>query len=136
MEGFDGPDAAELEETGAAAQMIDPVYENVYKFVDGFVRPMFRRNPKRYLWAENWYDYPEVLDRFEAMWRAWEWDRLPDQAGMTAMAAFWKDTFDPLMDVITSEDGPFWRLAADKYKSTQADVPDMFPGQRPPLSDT
>jgi hypothetical protein len=54
---------------------------------------------------------------------------------MTAMAAFWKDTFDPLMDVITSEDGPFWRLGADKYKSSHADVPEMFPAQRPTTTD-
>ncbi|WIE74180.1 DUF4913 domain-containing protein [Curtobacterium sp. MCJR17_020] len=129
MEGFD---ESEPEAAGATPGLaIEPVYESVYEFVDGFVRPMFRRNPKRYLWAENWFDYPEVLDRFEAMWRAWEWDRLPEQAGMTGMAAFWKDTFDPLMDVITSEDGPFWRLSTDKYKSSHADVPEMFPAQHP-----
>lgn len=120
---MDGYDAHVDEDTPVE---IEPVYANVYAYVEGFVLPMFRRNPRRYLWAPNWYDYPEVVDRFEALWRAWEWDRLPDKAGMTGMAAFWKDTFDPMIEVITAPDGPFWQLTTKKYDDHDGTIPPVL----------
>jgi hypothetical protein len=67
------------------------------------------RDPKKYRWDENWFEYTEVLDRLEALWRSWEFYRLE---GMTGMAVFFRDNMDPTMQVITSPDGPFWNLGA------------------------
>lgn len=137
MEGYDSPeeDAPAAVAAAGAAGTPEPVYADVYEFVDDFVLPRFRRNPKHFLWAENWYDYPEAVDRLTALWFAWEWNHHVELAGMAGMAAFWKDIFDPLIAVITSAEGPFWRLAEGKYRRGDAGgIPPVFDSGTLPLN--
>jgi hypothetical protein len=102
---FDDPMDEEVEEV----QQLETFYENVVQWVDEWLLPRYARNPKTHKWDPQWFEYVEVVDRLEALWRAWEHFRLE---GMTGMAVFFRDYFDPTMIVITSPEGPFWKAAA------------------------
>jgi hypothetical protein len=82
-------------------------YPNVVEWVDEWLLPRYARSLKTHRWDPQWFEYVEVVDRLEALWRAWEHFRLE---GMTGMAVFFRDYLDPAMGVITSPDGPFWNL--------------------------
>ena len=68
---------------------------------------LYACNLKTHKWDPQWFECVKVVDRLEALWRAWEHFRLE---GMTGMAVFFSDYLDPGMGVITSNDGPFWNL--------------------------
>ena len=99
---FDDPTDDEVEEV----EQLETFYENVVEWVDEWLLPRYARNPKTHKWDPQWFDYVEVVDRLEALWRSWEHFRLE---GMTGMAVFFRDYLDPAMNVITSPEGPFWK---------------------------
>lgn len=89
------------------AVQLQTFYSNVVEWVDEWLLPRYARSLKTHRWDPQWFEYVEVVDRLEALWRAWEHFRLE---GMTGMAVFFRDYLDPAMGVITSADGPFWNL--------------------------
>lgn len=91
------------------AEVLETFFGNVYEFVEQWVIPRYRRKSPR--WDPNWFENIEALDRLEALWRAWEYLRLE---GMTGMAVFWRDYFDPTMRELT--EGTFFYM--DEYADT------------------
>ncbi len=71
-------------------------------------------------WAPNWFDYPEADTLIQLLWEYWEQSRID---GVQAMLVYFRDYFYPLMNVLTSEDGPFH--AYDKVM--RPDLPEPFP---------
>ena len=80
-------------------------------------------------WDPDWFENVEALDRLEALWRAWEHYRLE---GMTGMAVFWNDQFDPTMRELTDPDhGVFWYV--EEYAETcTAKKPSTMVSHTPP----
>lgn len=76
-------------------------------------------------WAPNWYDYPEADTLVQLLWEFWEQSRLE---GVQATLNYFRDYFYPLMNVLTSEDGPFH--AYDKVMHPQ--LPEPFPVNNAP----
>lgn len=104
---------------------LETFYPNVVVFVTEWLLPHYRRNPKSHRWSPRWFEYTEVLDRLEALWRAWEHYRLE---GMTGMAVFFNDYMDPTMREVTSPDGPFWNM----QNLDGDDVPEQWTSEEPP----
>lgn len=104
----------------ATVERVDePLYPDVYSWVEGWLLQHWRR--KKEFWDEKWWDYPEVLSRFEALWRAWEFLRLE---GALGMSIFWRDHLESHMRVITAPDGPFWQIRSLDRTGT---APEMWP---------
>ena len=113
--------------TAAQAEPPQLVFQNVNEWVHGFLLPHYKRSPKM-RWDPRWFEYTEVVSRLTALWRAWEAMRLE---GMTGMATYWLNFFDPMMAEITAPDGPFWRL--DQYgDSKERELPDSWQAEQPP----
>jgi hypothetical protein len=89
----------------AEAEAPELVFADVYEWVDEWLLPHWRRELE--YWDKRWWLYPEVLSRFEALWRAWEFLRLE---GALGMSVFWRDHLESHMRVITAENGPFWQV--------------------------
>ncbi|NEW30731.1 DUF4913 domain-containing protein, partial [Nocardia cyriacigeorgica] len=85
-------------------------FENVEEFVDEYVVQLYmrevsaQRSEDTYRWCPRWWDHPEVLARFEALWCAFEHLR---NGGTTEQSEFWLYHFDPHMAQILSTQGPF-----------------------------
>jgi len=118
---FDDPSDHDVDEETV---QLETVYPNVAEWVDQWLLPRYARSPKTHKWDPQWFEYVEVVDRLEALWRAWEHFRLE---GMTGMAVFFRDYLDPAMAVITSADGPFWQLGTLGART----VPDPWPSGTP-----
>lgn len=78
-------------------------------------------------WAPNWYDYPEADTLIQLLWEFWEQSRLE---GVQAVLVYFRDYFYPLMNVLTSEDGPFH--AYDKVMHPE--LPEPFPVYNAPAN--
>jgi hypothetical protein len=116
---YDTPEPADAE-----APQLETFYENVVEFVDEWLLPRYARDPRSHVWDPQWFEYVEVVDRLEALWRAWEFLRLE---GMTGMAVFFRDYMDPAMDQITSKNGPFWKLGSVHAR----EIPATWPSEKP-----
>ena len=55
-------------------------------------------------WCGSWFEHPEAITRLEALRRAWK--EFVVQPG-AAMVVYYRDYFDPMMDRLTGEYGPF-----------------------------
>jgi len=107
MGAFDEGEETPAEGTADSAEAMAPVeqptfYPDMFAWVEGWLLPHWAR-PKKH-WDERWWEYPEVLSRFEALWRAWEYLRLD---GALGMSVFWRDHLETHMTSITSQEGPF-----------------------------
>lgn len=122
-----GDDATEYEND---QEELETFFANVYEFVEQWVLPRYLRNPGTVRWDPNWFENIEALDRLEAMWRAWEYYRLE---GMTGMAVFWRDQFDPTMRELTDPDnGVFWYI--NEYAEEGAALkPTRLESNAPPM---
>lgn len=111
------------------AQELETYFANVYEFVDQWVLPRYLRKPGTVRWDPDWFENVEALDRLEALWRAWEHYRLE---GMTGMAVFWNDQFDPTMRALTDPDhGVFWYV--EEYaEAATAKKPSVLTSHTPP----
>lgn len=110
-------------------QDLETFFANVYEFVDQWVLPRYLRKPGTVRWDPDWFENVEALDRLEALWRAWEHYRLE---GMTGMAVFWNDQFDPTMRELTDPDnGVFWYVEEYAEAGT-AKRPSMLASHTPP----
>lgn len=98
------------------------VYEDAEQWLQSYALPRYLRKhgPSGHAWAPNWYEYPEAYSVITALWETWEqmrWD------GTQQILVFYRDYFYPLMDRLTSQDGPFH--AYDKVMHPE--LPEMLP---------
>lgn len=83
----------------------EPFYPDAQAWVVDWLLPHYRRNPKTHRWDPQWWRYEEVATLLEALWETWEQKRWE---GATGMIVFFRDYLWPVMDIITSDDGPLW----------------------------
>ncbi|MDZ8202765.1 DUF4913 domain-containing protein, partial [Microbacterium sp. SSW1-59] len=105
--------AARHEVTAVIAQLDDAAEEepalyfgSVDEFVRGFLLPNYRRRVdggNKAAWARDWWRYPEVVSRLDALWRAWEHLRLDPQTGMSV---WYRDHAEHHMSILLSPSGP------------------------------
>ncbi len=82
-------------------------YPSVYEFYDGVVKHLLRDRligPRHQRWSASWWNSPEAQMRMDAIWRSYE--SLKDDPA-TGLSVWFKDHFDPHMNVLTSDAGPF-----------------------------
>lgn len=103
--------AADETEAGEERQL---VFANVEQWVQQWLLPHYRRNPKVRRWDPQWWRYEEVSTLLEGLWQSWEYFR---HEGPTGMIVFFRDYLWPVMDVITSDEGPLW--AFDPVRNDQ-----------------
>lgn len=107
---FQDPEEAIDSETPPAKDPIEPLYENVFDWVDGFFMMVIRRkiNPSPgtgLSWDQRWWLYPEVVARLTALHYAWEEARASDKP--SAMSSWWIHHLEPHIRVIfDGETGP------------------------------
>lgn len=117
-------EAAREETTGQGE--VEPGPEFVFDDAEHWLQELALPNYLRKLggeghrWAPNWYDYPEADTLIQLLWEFWEQSRLE---GVQATLVYFRDYFYPLMNVLTSEDGPFH--AYDKVMHPE--LPEPFP---------
>jgi len=114
-----------------AVEELETYFANVYEYVDQWVLPRYRRKPGTVRWDPDWFENIEALDRLEALWRAWEFYRLE---GMTGMAVFWNDQFNPTMYELTNPEGTFWYVQ-EYTGDEEQQKPVKLPSNRPPVED-
>ena len=97
-------------------------YADAEQWLHGLALPHYLRKlgGDGHRWAPNWYDYPEADTLIQLLWEVWEQSRLE---GARATLDYFRDHFYPLMNVLTSEDGPFH--AYDK--TMHPELPEPFP---------
>jgi hypothetical protein len=101
----------------AAAEEDRPLFfPNVGEWVTEWLLPHYRRNPAGRRWDPQWWRYEEAGSVLEALWESWEQMRWEDAR---AAVAWYRDCLWPVMDQLTSRDGPFW----DYDPPRSADVP-------------
>ncbi|WP_159796681.1 DUF4913 domain-containing protein [Puerhibacterium puerhi] len=100
-------------------------YANVAEWVEQWLLPHWKRNPKQGKWDPRWWEYAEVIARLEALWQSWEFLR---HEGMTGMTVFFRDYLGPEMREITAPDGPFWKLSDVQER----ELPQQWPAEAPP----
>ena len=85
----------------------ETVYDNVGEWVTDWLLPTYSRpldDVAKFRWDPQWWRYPEVVMRLEALWISWEKMRLE---GGPAIVVFYRDYLDPMMRTIMDPDGPF-----------------------------
>lgn len=80
-------------------------YANAEDWVHGWFLPHFRRNPNTMKWRADWWRIEEIQLIMESLWETWEYYR---QQPPTGNIVFLRDYFYPMMDIITSPEGPLW----------------------------
>ena len=97
----------------AAADEAPPLfYATLPDFVEQFLLALYvRPHGHGRLWCARWWAHPEVVYRFDALWRAWEHLRLDPATG----ASTWlRDHADPHMTAVMAPDGPLSKCNADR----------------------
>ena len=79
-----------------------PVYETWQDWVDNWLTARISRSPQRFRWCHQYAEHPEVADRLEALWHAWE-DAWPEPL---RRLAWFRDGLDHHLGAIAAEDGP------------------------------
>ena len=97
---------------GARRTTLVRVYPDWISWVDNWLTVRISRNPKRYRWCHQYAEHPEVADRLEALWHAWE-AQWPDPQ---ARLGWFRDGLDHQLAVITAEDGPLRECSAHEQE--------------------
>lgn len=84
-----------------------PHFANAAQWVEQWLIPHYKRNPRTNLWDQRWWEYTEVVAVFEALWQAWEFLRVDSMLGP---AVFFRDYLWPAMREITGPEGPFFQV--------------------------
>ena len=84
------------------------VYSNWVSWVDEWLTVRVSRRPQRVRWCHRYAEHPEVADRLEALWHAWE-AQWPDPA---ARLAWFREGLDHQLAMITADDGPLRECSA------------------------
>jgi hypothetical protein len=92
------------------------IYDTWQAWVDDWLVVRVSRHPHRYRWCHQYADHSEAAERLEAAWHAWEalWPMPAQRAG------WFRDTLDPQLAVIMSEDGPLRECSAWEGEHVQA----------------
>ncbi|NMD64259.1 UNVERIFIED_ORG: uncharacterized protein DUF4913 [Nocardia globerula] len=121
-------------EAEAEAEEIEPMYADVFGWVDGFFAQVIRRriNPEAgegLAWDQRWWLYPEVVGRLTALHYAWEEARASEK--LSAMSSWWIHHLEPHIRVIfDGQDGP---MALAKDDGSWSGFPQMKAEAVPPL---
>lgn len=89
----------------APVETFIPFYPDAQAWVTHHYTVMYVRRLKNgQRWCPHWYEHPEALMRFEALWRTWEQARLTDLIG----TSLWLRTeLDHHLPILHADDGPF-----------------------------
>ena len=112
-------------ETTAEDETPPLVYADAGQLVQEWLLPHYRRNLNRRKWDLRWWAYEEAGRVLEALWESWGQMRHQDA---TAAVLWFRDLMWPIMDHLTSEDGPFWAYDPP----TQSLPPTTWPTEPPP----
>lgn len=94
---------------GATRRMpIVRVYPDWISWVDEWLAVRVSRRPQRVRWCHRYAEHPEIADRLEALWHAWE-AQWPDPE---ARLGWLRDGLDHQLGVITADDGPLRECSA------------------------
>ncbi len=93
---------------GIGAVPVATVHPTWTDWVDEWLVPRISRSPHRYRWCHRYADHPEVADRLQALWHAWE-AQWPDPL---ARQTWFRDGLDHHWPIITAEDGPLRECSA------------------------
>ena len=94
--------------SGARPLFREPVYPDWQTWVDQWLTQRISRSPQRFRWCHRYADHPEVADRLEALWHAWEAAWPDPQSRLT----WFRDGLDHHFAVIAAEDGPLRSCSA------------------------
>lgn len=120
-----GQQPEEQQDQQPQEQQQELFYPDAQAWVQGWLLPHYRRNPQTHRWDPQWWRYEEVSTLLESLWETWEqmrWD------GATGMIVFFRDYLWPVMEVITSDTGPWWQYNATRNR----EVPDTWPVETAP----
>lgn len=101
---------AELAQQGVRKPKTPSVYQTWQAWVDEWLTTRISRSPHRHRWCERYAEHPEVADRLEALWHAWE-DAWPDPL---RRLTWFRDALDHHLEVVTAEDGPLRQCSAQE----------------------
>lgn len=121
-----------IDETTEPPVAVEPAEPQLaYPDAATWVREWLAHNYKRqisqgsgFVWAADWWRYPEAVSRLEALWRAWEHLRLDPATGMSV---WYRDHADHHMRVLMDPKGPFGH-----HGDSTEDVTDPLPHEPPP----
>lgn len=92
----------------ACASPATTVHPTWTDWVDRWLVPRISRSPHRHRWCHRYADHPEVADRLESLWHAWE-AQWPDPL---ARVTWFRDGLDHHWQLITAEEGPLRECSA------------------------
>lgn len=121
--------AEQAAETSKESAEEEPyIYSSVDEWVTGWLLPTYSR-PLRdvslFRWDPQWWRYPEVIIRLEALWSSWEKMR---RDGGPGMVVFYRDYLDPMMRVILDPNGPFHTYDPNKTtRDGERELPEPLP---------
>jgi hypothetical protein len=91
-------------------------YPNWVSWVEGWLAVRLSRRPQRVRWCHRYAEHPEVADRLEALWHAWE-AQWPDPE---ARLSWFRDGLDHQLGMITADDGPLRECSAHEAQHVDA----------------
>jgi hypothetical protein len=103
----------------------EPVFPDWMTWVEEWLTARISRRPQRVRWCHSYAEHPEVADRLEALWHAWE----AQWVDPVARLAWFRDGLDHQLTVITADDGPLRDCSAHEGQPVDAVTLDRF---RPP----
>lgn len=114
-----------------------PQFTSVTEWVTEWLAPVYRRSlddQAKFRWDPQWWRYPEVVIRLEALWGAYEKMRLEGGPGLVV---YFRDYLDPMMSVILSPEGPFhtYHKHEEKDDGPRMNMPEELPLTDPPVPD-
>ena len=88
------------------------VYPDWVSWVDQWLAVRVSRRPQRVRWCRRYAEHPEVADRLEALWHAWEalWPEPEARLG------WFRDGLDHQLGVIAADDGPLRECSAHEQQ--------------------
>ena len=96
-----------------------PLYPDVAGWVEHHFAPTYiRRATSTVRWCTQWWQHPEAIIRFTALWQTWEAARLHDSSN--GMADWLIGYLDRMLPVLLGEFGPFYSCTPDKHTTPGA----------------
>jgi hypothetical protein len=107
---------------GQKAAPAERVYPDWVSWVEDWLSARISRRPQRVRWCHQYAEHPEVADRLEALWHAWE-----TQWPQPETRIFWyRDGLDHHLQIITADDGPLRECSAHEGQHVSAAVLGQF----------
>lgn len=113
----DDLDEGLVESTDDAPAEPENHFPTMYVFVEDYLVHVYAHEIRAQIteprWCPCWWEHPEAVARVEALWKAFEVQRL--DAG-TGMSVWFRDHADPCMAVLLAASGPFSQCDAENHK--------------------